>query len=106
MARCEVVEVEQESFGRFLARTREKKGLSQRKLARLTGFSHGYISQLEGGKVKSVTLTTARRLAKGLGVRPEIFLSSADSEPLYLSEHIFEGILKEIKEQYHISGDE
>lgn len=54
MARCEVVEVEQESFGRFLARTREKKGLSQRKLARLTGFSHGYISQLEGGKVKRV----------------------------------------------------
>ena len=89
-----------EPIGQLLKRIREKKGLSQRKLAERSGLESAYICQLEAGKTKSITLRTARALAKGLGVRPEIFLSSKDSEGLYLSEHLFEGVLREIQERY------
>ena len=90
----------EEPLGELLKRIREKKGLSQRKVERLGGLKSGYVCQLEAGKTKSVTLIMAKRLAKGLGVRPEIFLSSKDSEGLYLSEHLFEGALREMQEHY------
>lgn len=89
-----------EPISKFLKRIREKKGLSQRKLAERSGVNRAYICQLEAGKTKGITLRTARALAKGLGVRPEIFLSSDDTEGLYLSEHLFEGAVREIRERY------
>lgn len=90
----------EETLAELLKRIREKKGLSQRKVEKIGGLKGGYVCQLESGKTKGITLRTARRLAKGLGVRPEIFLSSKDAEGLYLSEHLFEGALKEIQERY------
>lgn len=90
----------EETLGELLKRIREKKGLSQRKVEKIGGLKSGYVCQLEKGKTKSVTLRMARLLAKGLGVRPEIFLSSKDAESLYLSEHLFNGILREMQERY------
>ena len=99
-------QVNQNSIGDLIKRLREQKNLSQRKLAKLSGLDRSYICQLEAHKTRSITLVTARALAKGLGVRPEIFLSSRDSESLYLSTHVFEGILKEIGRFYDLSGEE
>lgn len=58
----------------IIRRVREEKGLSQSKLARLSGVDRGYINQLEHGKVHSITLRTARALARGLGVSADVFL--------------------------------
>jgi transcriptional regulator with XRE-family HTH domain len=98
--------VEEEPVGILVKRIREKKGMSKRKLATLSGLNRTYILRLEQGNPKSITLTTARKLAVALGVRPEIFLSSEDSEFLYFYKNTFEGMLKDFKEQYHISGDQ
>jgi len=74
-------------------------------LARRSGVGRVYLSTLESGKPKTITLPMAKKIAKGLNVRPEIFLSSEDSEPIFMSEIIFEAILKEIKRQYQIGGN-
>ena len=46
---------------------REKTGYTQRELARLSGISQGYISDLEAGK-KDPRLAQAAKLARALGV--------------------------------------
>lgn len=90
---------ELEPIGEKLKRLRERKKLSKSKLSRLSGVSRRYIIQIEKGEVQSITLDKAKALAEGLGVSPEIFLSSPDSEGLYYSQHIFQGVLKELKSQ-------
>jgi transcriptional regulator with XRE-family HTH domain len=52
---------------------REKRGLSPERLAQLSGVSPQYIRKLEDGEGKSITLTIAQKLAKGLGVSPQVF---------------------------------
>lgn len=68
------INVTEETIGQLIKRLREETGLSQRKLADLSGIDRAYISQLEGGRTSSISLRTARALAKGLGRSPEIFL--------------------------------
>ena len=53
-----------------LRELREKKGLSQADLAALSGVDRGTIIDLELGRRKPRP-STRRKLAKGLGVRPE-----------------------------------
>lgn len=86
--------------GEIVRRIRHNKKLSQQQVADRCGLQRAYVSQLEQGRVKSITLDTARTLAKGLGVRPEVFLTTADAESLYMSEHLFEGILRDLRERY------
>lgn len=88
-----------ETIGAKLKRLRERRGISKSRLARLSGVSRRYIIQIEKGEVQSITLDKARALAEGLGVSPEIFLSSPDSEGLYYSQQIFHGFIKELKSQ-------
>ena len=52
-------------FGSRLRLLREERGESQRSLAKLTGSSHAYISQMERG-LKVPTLTMIIRLAVAL----------------------------------------
>lgn len=49
---------------------RLKKRITQEKLAKKSGLSRGYISQVENAKV-NLYLTTLVRLAKSLGVCPK-----------------------------------
>lgn len=53
-----------------LRKLRERQGLSQRALARLTGLSQAEISKIEGSGGATVRTDTAELLAGKLGVRP------------------------------------
>ena len=53
-----------------LAEVRKNKGLSQRKLAELSGLSHGHIGDLEKGRT-NLNSNTVAILAKALNVQPE-----------------------------------
>ena len=62
------------NIGELLKELREKAGLSQRKLALLAGVDRTHISHIEAGRAGSISLRTARALAKPLNVTPDIFL--------------------------------
>lgn len=82
-------EIKREPIGVLIKRLREEKGLSQRKLEQISGINRGYICQLEAGKAVGITIRTARALAKGLGVSPEIFLKPDGAElPLVRSPEV------------------
>jgi len=65
---------DERSIQETIRRFREEKGLSQSNLSKLSGVDRGYINQLEHGKVHSITLRTARLLARGLGISADAFL--------------------------------
>lgn len=54
-------------FGKKLRSTRNKKGISQEKLADLAGLHRTYISSVERGE-RNVTIETVEKCAKALGV--------------------------------------
>jgi transcriptional regulator with XRE-family HTH domain len=53
--------------GRNVKRIREQKGLTQERLADLSGFSQQYISGLENGR-RNPSVVTVYEIAKALGV--------------------------------------
>ena len=53
--------------GANVRRIREKLGLTQERLAELSGFSQHYISTLEGG-TRNPTIVTVYEIANALGV--------------------------------------
>lgn len=53
---------------------REQKGISQEKLAEMTGLSRVAISNLENGKSSEAKLSTLKKLAEALDVSIEFFL--------------------------------
>lgn len=55
-------------------RLRMKSGISLSKLAERSGLSLAYISKLESGKYQTLTLTTSRAIAVGLGLTLRDFL--------------------------------
>ncbi len=57
-----------ELFGENLRKIRTDKGVSQEKLAHLSGYHPTYISHLETGK-KQPTLNTIIQIAKSLDVK-------------------------------------
>jgi len=89
-----------EEVGERLARLMAMKGMSQSELSRRSGVSRTHICKVVSGDRRKLRLSTVVALARGLGVRPEIFLASKDSEWLYTSTHVFEGILKELRNGY------
>ena len=60
-----------QKFRANLARMRNAKGLSQRRLSYLCDVGHAKISRLESDENSNLTLTTLFELAKGLGVHPK-----------------------------------
>lgn len=62
-------------FGQKVRELRIKKGISQEKLAELSGLHRTYISSLELGK-RNVSLININALAKALGVTPDKLLKS------------------------------
>ncbi|MDF0553120.1 helix-turn-helix transcriptional regulator [Kamptonema sp. UHCC 0994] len=53
-----------------IRKLREKKGLSQNDLARLTGYSPQFIQKIEQRKAKSLTLDAAERFVTALDCEP------------------------------------
>ena len=64
----------QGGVGRMLKALREGRGLTQADLARKAKVTQAYIALLEAGRKKNPSLTTLRRIAKGLGVAVEDLL--------------------------------
>ena len=50
-----------------LVALREKRGLSQRQLAKLLGTSQPYVAKLESGRIKNVGVRTLVKCARALG---------------------------------------
>lgn len=53
---------------------RKKKRLTQKQLGYLIGVNQSYISKIENGNIKSLTIGKFLKLAKVLGVKPEELL--------------------------------
>lgn len=61
-------------IGQRIKEIREKKGLSQRALAKKAGLSSSHIEHLENGNIKSATFATLEKIADALEVsRAEFF---------------------------------
>ena len=54
-------------FGKRLRMTRQKKGISQERLAELAGLHRTYVSSVERGE-RNISLLNIERLATALGV--------------------------------------
>jgi len=98
--------LKEEHVGKLLKRIRKSKRIYISELARLSGISRTYLSTLEAGSPKTITLETANKIANALGVRPEIFLSSEDSEFIYMKPDHFELYIKELRKEYGIPKEE
>lgn len=57
-------------FGKNLRALREKRGLTQEKLAELVGIDYKYIQKIEGKNPPNIKLETIEKLAKTLKVDP------------------------------------
>jgi DNA-binding XRE family transcriptional regulator len=55
-----------------IARLREKKGLSQKELAKLMGTSQQAISRIESGEYEGFSLKTLEKIAEATGTRLKI----------------------------------
>lgn len=66
-----------QAFGLAVRRRRTQIGLSQEKLAELSGVERAYVSALERGK-RNPTLMTQRRIAAALGVTLQQLVADAE----------------------------
>ncbi len=68
------------TIGERLKQLRELKGLSQNGLAKRAGISQPVISDLERDVRQDMTLDTAQRLAKALGVTLDMLAGESEGE--------------------------
>jgi len=80
------------TFGRIISGYRQKKGLSQRKLARSVNLSASYLNEIENGLRGVPSLPVIKKLAKQLQVPLEVCFDTAAREndriPPDLASHI------------------
>lgn len=76
------------SFGERLRLVRERRGISQERLALACGMDRTYVSAVDRGR-QNITIVNMYRLAEALNVSPHIFLlpnedfdSALDSLPM------------------------
>ncbi len=94
-----VAEMEKITIGSLLKRLREQKGVTQGQLSRDSGIDRAYISQIESGKTVSIRVDTAKALAKGLGVSPEVFFTDANIDDKILPKP-FSSLIRDLQEKY------
>lgn len=61
----------------ILLAAREKKGYSQRKLARKIGIHHSSLNDIENGKIKKIDVEVLRKIAEELDLSLEILMNAA-----------------------------
>ena len=66
-------------FGKRLRASRDKQGLSQSELARLSGVGQNQISNLEAGKKPRVSLDVVARLCLALHISADYLLGLQDA---------------------------
>ena len=67
-------------LGERLKQARERKGWSQRELARQAGVRHAIISELETGKKTDTVSGILKRLARVLGVSVDYLIGTFEEE--------------------------
>ena len=67
------------AFGQVLRATREKRGISQEKLALDCDIDRTYVSLLERG-LRQPTIAVVFRLAQSLGTKPSSLLAQIERE--------------------------
>jgi transcriptional regulator with XRE-family HTH domain len=68
------------SLGERLRTTREKKGWSQRALARQANIRYATISELENGIRSAMNTDTAKKIARSLGVSVDYLIGTFEEE--------------------------
>lgn len=63
-------------LGDNIRNIRKEKKLSINKLAKITGISLGYLSDLENNKAKNPSVDKLKIIADALGVQPELFFKN------------------------------
>lgn len=66
-----------EHFGRALVQIRNNLGISQYRLAKLSGISEGYLNKLENGK-REPRAEMIIRLGRALGIAPGDLINETD----------------------------
>lgn len=61
----------------ILLAAREKKGYSQRKLARKIGIHHSSLNDIENGKIKKIDVEVLRKIAEELDLSLEMLMKAA-----------------------------
>jgi transcriptional regulator with XRE-family HTH domain len=67
-------------LGQRIKQARERKGWSQRELARQAGVRHAIISELETGKKMDTIGVILKRLARALGVSVDYMLGTFEED--------------------------
>lgn len=67
-------------LGERLKRAREKKGWSQRELARQAHVRYATISELENGIRTAMNTDTAKRIARSLGVSVDYLIGTFEED--------------------------
>ena len=84
-------------LGKQIQRAREKRGITQDGLAKITGVNAKYISAIERGK-KNATINTLKKIADGLEMEPyELLLFSCNTDPEEVVRDKISERLEEIK---------
>lgn len=65
------------NLAEFIVQKRKEAGLSSKDLAERAGLSPAYISRIENGDYKKLTIPTAKALAEGFGLTLHAFLQEA-----------------------------
>lgn len=66
-------------IGVILRKIRKQKGLSLRELAKLSGLSHSFISDIENGRCNP-SIKSLLKITNALDVNPNIFLTDVVAE--------------------------
>lgn len=69
------INIHMNTIAQTIKRLRENAGLSQNQLSRDADVSVGFISRLEAGAYKTLSLDKCKNLADGLGIQMRDFLS-------------------------------
>ena len=69
-------------IGRTVVVMRERKGLTQEKLAEMAEISINYLSKIENNRIKNVGVLITFRLAKALGVTSGYLMGQEDMNEL------------------------
>ncbi len=67
------------TFGRRMRQRREQLGMSQQELARLTEIPQSRLSEFEGGGRTEMTVSTALKIARALGVGLDYLAGTFDA---------------------------
>jgi len=87
-------------IGEKIRLLRKQKGISPEKLGKMIDMSGIYIRRLEKEEKRTITLTTATKLARGLGVPVAALLDEADLPPVVTIEKPLKMLLHEAQQKY------